>query len=65
MKFPPWWGYGYFLELHIEITYNLISLMRKKLIFSHFKRLKLKLISELSLACFSNFYNIIVILLLV
>ena len=17
MKFPPWWGYGYFLELHI------------------------------------------------
>ena len=18
MKFPPWWGYGYFLELHIE-----------------------------------------------
>ena len=19
MKFPPWWGYGYFLELHIII----------------------------------------------
>ena len=18
VKFPPWWGYGYFLELHIE-----------------------------------------------
>ena len=18
MKFPPWWGYGYFLELHID-----------------------------------------------
>ena len=18
MKFPPWWGYGYFLELHNE-----------------------------------------------
>ena len=20
MKFPPWWGYGYFLELHNEKT---------------------------------------------
>ena len=19
VKFPPWWGYGYFLELHIEV----------------------------------------------
>ena len=19
VKFPPWWGYGYFLELHINI----------------------------------------------
>ena len=33
MKFPPWWGYGYFLELHnigqihicstgLEVAYN-------------------------------------------
>ena len=21
MKFPPWWGYGYFLELHIFQVY--------------------------------------------
>ena len=20
MKFPPWWGYGYFLELHNAIS---------------------------------------------
>ena len=25
MKFPPWWGYGYFLELHnLEKTHQLI-----------------------------------------
>ena len=23
VKFPPWWGYGYFLELHIRITLHL------------------------------------------
>ena len=23
MKFPPWWGYGYFLELHVINTDNL------------------------------------------
>ena len=20
MKFPPWWGYGYFLELHNDVS---------------------------------------------
>ena len=20
VKFPPWWGYGYFLELHISVA---------------------------------------------
>ena len=23
MKFPPWWGYGHFLELHIYIRHKL------------------------------------------
>ena len=21
VKFPPWWGYGYFLELHISLLW--------------------------------------------
>ena len=21
VKFPPWWGYGYFLELHIDLSF--------------------------------------------
>ena len=21
VKFPPWWGYGYFLELHIAVQF--------------------------------------------
>ena len=25
MKFPPWWGYGYFLELHIEASVSHLS----------------------------------------
>ena len=28
VKFPPWWGYGYFLELHILTTK--FSLDRKR-----------------------------------
>ena len=26
MIFPPWWGYGYFLELHITCMYEQIKL---------------------------------------
>ena len=25
MIFPPWWGYGYFLELHINFLYHAIE----------------------------------------
>ena len=25
MKFPPWWGYGYFLELHIWVNLKNVS----------------------------------------
>ena len=26
MKFPPWWGYGYFLELHI---FHCVSIVKR------------------------------------
>ena len=29
VKFPPWWGYGYFLELHISFFFF------KKLLLHH------------------------------
>ena len=25
VKFPPWWGYGYFLELHIILKFKIPS----------------------------------------
>ena len=25
VKFPPWWGYGYFLELHNELFYGSVN----------------------------------------
>ena len=36
VKFPPWWGYGYFLELHIiHFSHNSYSETEAKQ-FSHF-----------------------------
>ena len=45
MKFPPWWGYGYFLELHnMEVDYSTVQKVCKHFCL-HFSRQHLLCIS--------------------
>ena len=32
MKFPPWWGYGYFLEPHIQEESGILKRVERQLL---------------------------------
>ena len=48
VKFPPWWGYGYFLELHISLVSHQMYISLKRLIIQR---------GSLFIVCFRDNYS--------